>query len=171
MSKICQACGKTHEAAKTCPYCGAAVPPPPVPEVIVQIPEDKRTCSICGKTHQAAKICPYCGVAVPPPPIKNVNPDVMVQMQEYKRTCRNCGKIWHSLVSREGQLSYKATTNQIGACGSNMRYASTCFMCGGSRAAQMDRNTDAIKSELDRLKTCPDCGSKNYSEDLLTYGR
>ena len=130
-----------------------------------------KICPACGKTHEAANTCPFCGAAVPPPPIKIVNPDVVIQIQEYKRTCRNCGKIWHSLVSREKQLRLQETSYNIGACGSNMQSASTCFMCGGSRAAQMERNKDATKSEIDRLKKCPECGSRNYSEDLMSYDK
>lgn len=93
----------------------------------------------------------------------------MVQVQEYKRTCRECGKVWHSLVSREIQLSNAAFTGKMGAFGSNMQAASTCYMCGGGRAAQMDRNVAATESELDRLKSCPDCKSKNYSDEKVTY--
>jgi hypothetical protein len=93
----------------------------------------------------------------------------MVQIQEYKRKCRNCGKIWHSLVSRERVLSIQKTSSQLGACGSQMQSASCCFMCGGSKAPQYQRNAEATDSELDRLKSCPECGSKNYSEELMTY--
>ena len=95
----------------------------------------------------------------------------MVQIQEYKRTCRNCRKVWHSLVSRENQLSILATSSKLSTCGSQMQSASCCFMCGGSKTAQYERNVVAVDSELDRLKSCPECGSKNYSEDLMTYDR
>ena len=128
-----------------------------------------KICPYCGKTHEAANICPYCGAEVPPDIESQIQE--YKQNQEYRRTCRNCGKIWHSLVSRENKLSFRATTTKIGVCGSQMQSASCCFMCGGSKTAQLERNVDAVGSELNRLKSCPECGSKNYSEDLMTYDR
>jgi len=95
----------------------------------------------------------------------------MVQIQEYERTCRNCGKVWHSLVSREKELDLRTTTSKMSECGSQMQAASCCNMCGDRGAAQYGRNVDANKSEVDRLKSCPECGSKNYSETILTYAR
>jgi len=92
----------------------------------------------------------------------------MVKIQEYQRTCRHCGKVWHSLVSRERSLSLRRTGAVLGECGSQMQSASLCFMCNFG-APQYGRNADATTSEIDRLRSCPACGSKNYSEKIMTY--
>lgn len=77
--------------------------------------------------------------------------------QEYKRTCHSCSKVWHSLVSREKEIQKRNSacfSRDVGCCGSN---------------AQQRRNVDANKNSLDKLKSCPNCGSCNYAEMLLAY--
>ena len=140
-------------------------------------------CPECGTviTYFDPPVCPKCSVIykkdlfektgqlVPIHSDTAKKTDNQNKIQEYKRTCRNCGNIWHSLVSREGILIFQKTSSELGACGSGMQSASTCFMCGGGKFAQYQRNAEATDSELDRLRSCPECGSKNYSEELMTY--
>lgn len=84
----------------------------------------------------------------------------MVEVQEYKRTCNTCGKVWHSLVSREREI--ESRTKIYGM--------QECFACCDRDArAQYSRNQDSSKGELDRVRSCPDCHSTNYSEEVLTY--
>lgn len=83
----------------------------------------------------------------------------MNAIQEFRRTCQQCGTVWHSLVEREAQLGKEGGCNR-------------CMMCVDlPRGAQWDRNRDAVESELCRLKKCPNCGSTNYVEEILTYHR
>jgi RNA polymerase subunit RPABC4/transcription elongation factor Spt4 len=128
-----------------------------------------KNCPKCGSeiTYEEATICHNCGK-------KLVQSENQIQsqhaqsgskqvVQEYKRTCRMCGKVWHSLVSREKGLG----TQQ--AC-----YG--CQMCanigsGSGSFEQTTHNFDTIKQEADRLKMCPQCGSTNYSEEILNYDK
>jgi uncharacterized Zn finger protein len=91
-------------------------------------------------------------------------------MQEYRRTCRNCGTIWHSLVEREKAIESASTAYRLGALGGIMQSCGTCGMCGEQSKTQNVRNLDAHQSELFRLRSCPNCGSINYYQELLTYG-
>lgn len=88
---------------------------------------------------------------------------------EFRRTCNACGKVWHSLKSRERKLGAKATCSNCTACGG------WAGMCGGDwsaggMASQQERNADAVRSELDRLRACPNCGSTSYREEVVTHG-
>jgi ribosomal protein S27AE len=88
--------------------------------------------------------------------------DSKTQVGEYKRRCNQCGKIWHSLVSREKELEGNVKFNafiQFGtAIGGNL-----------SAATQSKRNVESNQDILDKMRQCPNCGSRNYSEDILTY--
>jgi hypothetical protein len=79
--------------------------------------------------------------------------------QEYKRTCRQCGKVWHSLLVREQQLQTNIKSNQcdekINCCDYNPRL-------------QAERNRQATESEIDRLRKCPNCSSKDFSQEIIT---
>lgn len=92
-----------------------------------------------------------------------------MNVKEYKRTCANCGKVWHSLASRETALKLSQTSDFLGQCGSSMQSCGTCGMCGGAERAQHSRNFGANNSELNRLHTCPDCGSAVYKEEVIEY--
>ena len=135
-----------------------------------------KTCSKCGniETNDQAVFCDKCGTKlsivdeIKPNEIK---PTVKHEniIQEYRRTCKNCGKVWHSLVSRERELNLRATTSKLSEIGTRMQAASCCFMCGDRGAAQYGRNVDATKNEIERLKSCPNCLSKNYTEEIIPY--
>ena len=86
--------------------------------------------------------------------------DSKTHVKELKRKCNECGKVWHSLDSREKQLSGNIKMNGF----------MTCAFCGNPGAQlQAVRNSEAGQSELQRLKKCPDCGSGNYHETAVVY--
>jgi hypothetical protein len=85
---------------------------------------------------------------------------------EYRRTCRVCGKVWHSLVSREKQIMSSQTSDALLAAGGAMQSCGTCGTVGSGTQAQASRNLDANQSELQRLRSCPECSSANYAEQL-----
>jgi ribosomal protein S27AE len=87
-----------------------------------------------------------------------------MEIQEYKRTCKECGKVWHSLLSREKEINRGVHTNNCVSFGE----AASC--CGDMGAAtQAGRSADAQKDLLDKLKKCPNCGSRNYDEKMISY--
>jgi hypothetical protein len=91
-------------------------------------------------------------------------------VKEFKRTCRNCGQVWHSLESRERELAAKRAGYNLQTAGSTMQAMGSCGMCGTSQIPQTSRNADAVGSELDRLKRCPNCSSSSYDEESVDYG-
>jgi len=88
----------------------------------------------------------------------------MGQVKEYKRKCKECGKVWHSLVGREKEIKSSVNSNTCLSAGEAM---SCCGNMG--TAAQAGRNADAQKDVLDKLKKCPECGSSNYEETIISY--
>lgn len=90
-------------------------------------------------------------------------------VKEYKRTCTKCGKIWHSLASRESALKMNQVSGVLGSLSGCMQSCGTCGMCGGATQAQHNRNVDANTSELNRLRSCPECGSTAYVEEEIVY--
>lgn len=90
----------------------------------------------------------------------------MVTAQEYKRKCKSCGKVWHSLKSMEDSLK----SDQ------NFNYCLQGIQAGtgnAHKAASEVRRTDIrnVQSNISSLKKCPDCGSSNYTEELVTFER
>ncbi len=80
--------------------------------------------------------------------------------QEYRRTCGHCGKVWHSLVAREAEIEMvkqQAAFDTIG------RTALCCCADNSQNVRNMDAGSDA----LTKLRQCPECGSSNYSEQLV----
>lgn len=81
-------------------------------------------------------------------------------MQEYQRQCQSCGKMWHSLVAREKQIGQSEKAN---CCNS-------VAQCGNPAAQlQASGNLDRNRSELQRLRSCPDCGSANFNERIVDH--
>jgi tetratricopeptide (TPR) repeat protein len=128
------------------------------------------------KNTTQQNICPHCGALITNPQnpycpkclqivnnLKISNPTSYVQ--EYRRTCGNCGKVWHSLVQREKKIE------------SGIQFDKTfclCNTCSGGKSSdavisQSKRNIDAQSSTLDDLRKCPNCGSINYNEEILSY--
>jgi RNA polymerase subunit RPABC4/transcription elongation factor Spt4 len=111
------------------------------------------------------KVCKNCGSEVP----TNANFCVSCgsgelfdpenQVSEYKRTCNQCGKVWHSLTSREEKVQ-QGIRNNKSTC--------LCNMCDGDAENQRKQNLNTFGTEMERLKTCPQCGSSDYSE-LIIY--
>lgn len=93
--------------------------------------------------------------------IKSIN-DEKKFVEEYKRTCRECGKVWHSLVAREKQIQGNIKSNACSGMGAT---------CGGSwgGATQSVRNREASEEILDKLRKCPNCGSKNFKQVIIHY--
>jgi hypothetical protein len=90
-------------------------------------------------------------------------------VKEFKRTCKACGQVWHSLESREKELSVKKTGYNLQTLSATMQACGSCGMCGTSQIPQTSRNVDAVTSEWDRLKSCPRCSSRNFTEELVDY--
>lgn len=90
-------------------------------------------------------------------------------MQEFKRQCMACGTVWHSLVSRENELIKREKSATTIACGDAVGACGTCNAEGEAAANSSQRNLDAIKGDLHRLRTCPTCQSSAYQETLITY--
>lgn len=83
-------------------------------------------------------------------------------VKEFKRKCNECGKVWHSLAEREKEIERSksvAALNQM----------SNACSCRSGAALQAQRNVGASQDSLDKLRRCPECGSQNYTEDVLIY--
>ena len=83
-------------------------------------------------------------------------------VKEYKRKCNECGKVWHSLASREKEIeSAKGIAN--------LNQAANACACNSGSALQAQRNVNASQDSINKLRSCPECGSQNYSEEVLIY--
>ena len=76
-----------------------------------------------------------------------------IKQIEYKRTCNNCGKVWYSSKFREVKLNKQSKGVNILAVG------------GLEAASQVQRTRYASETELEKLKSCPDCNSQDYKEE------
>jgi rubredoxin len=90
-------------------------------------------------------------------------------MQEYQRQCGVCGKVWHSLVSREKEIERSTKSSSMMACGSSMQACGSCGQVGTGTNAQSQRNLEAGRTDLQRLRSCPDCGSATYNERIIDH--
>ena len=81
-------------------------------------------------------------------------------IKEYKRKCNQCGKIWHSLVDREKQIAKGSFLNALVGVG-------TALTGNLGASTQSNRNVDAQNERLDKLKSCPSCGSTDYTEKII----
>ncbi len=97
--------------------------------------------------------------------------DTKEYVQEYKRTCNQCGKVWHSLPTREQNIKKQIESNKQQQCLST----AIPICCNTSEGPyiqtynQEKQMEHGFHSELDRLKSCPKCGSKDYKEKLIRY--
>lgn len=86
---------------------------------------------------------------------------------EYRRTCQRCGKIWHSLVSREDALIRSHKNSRLGG--------RTTRRCGDppslEATLQAQRNRDASKTDLAKLRQCPDCSSSDCQEEVIELNK
>lgn len=90
-------------------------------------------------------------------------------VKEYRRTCYHCETVWHSLKSREDTIKSGASGSPgpNGQASGSFRSCSYCGMCGGTVITMGNRRGDSSREELERLRTCPNCGSHNYFEEVL----
>ena len=176
MTKKCPKCGNSevNDQAFFCDKCGTNLSTTDI--VKSKAIKPINNCPSCGANLKDPNFpyCPICFQSVNESPSdKTKTFPVPVEhksgIQEYRRICKNCGKEWHSLVERENELILRKTTSRLSEIGTGMQAASCCFMCGDRGSAQYGRNVDATKNELERLKSCPNCLSKNYTEEVISY--
>lgn len=84
------------------------------------------------------------------------------EVKEYKRKCNQCGKVWHSLVDKEIQITTSSFLNALVGVG-------TAITGNLGASTQSSRNVDAQSERLDKLKSCPNCGSRDYTEEIMVY--
>jgi len=154
---VCPKCGALQSAqAKFCSDCGTSLRPQSSGATASQ-----QHCQSCGAmSGRDEAYCPKCGkpIALGPssPPLATQG----IQIQEYKRTCKACGRTWHSSVAIEKRLKVQGVT-------SNMMAATSIFNPLLNVVAI--KNVRSIQGSLDKLKSCPDCGSHSYIETLVKY--
>ena len=85
-----------------------------------------------------------------------------LHIREYKRKCNQCKKVWHSLESREKELEGGKSTAAL-------NQASNACTCNSGSALQAQRNVGAYQDSLNKLRSCPKCGSQDYTEEVLIY--
>lgn len=88
--------------------------------------------------------------------ITEENFDPKIHVKEYKRKC----KVWHSLESREKAIDSNIKNN-------NFQIFANC--CHPSAQLQAKRNVEANQSEIAKMKQCPNCSSRNYTEEIIIY--
>ncbi len=97
--------------------------------------------------------------------IKETEFDAKKHVKEYKRKCNQCEKVWHSLANREKELK-----SQIRSSGCSESLSACTCSHPGIIAANQSRHTRQTTEEiLNKLSLCPECGSQDYSEEVLVY--
>ena len=86
----------------------------------------------------------------------------MNKTKEYKRTCNECGETWHVLASRERKVKTQKAGNSMQQCGAAL---SCCF----PMAALSQSNVQDSEDQLEKMRSCPECGSHNYDEETIRY--
>jgi ribosomal protein S27AE len=84
------------------------------------------------------------------------------KIMEYKRKCNQCGKIWHSLVGTEKHIKTQGILQSIVGVG-------TALTGNLGASTQSNRNANAGEEWLSKLKKCPNCGSSDYTEEIITF--
>ncbi|WP_394339122.1 zinc-ribbon domain-containing protein [Methanoculleus sp. UBA430] len=114
-----------------------------------------KVCKNCGSEAPSnANFCVSCGSS------DLFDPES--QVSEYKRTCNQCGKVWHSLKSREDEIKRGIQNN---------KNAQLCNMCDANAENKRKQDLNTYTTELDRLKTCSQCSSRDYSEVIVHYDK
>lgn len=173
--KPCRHCHKDiSDIAEKCPKCGMVL--------TTNVPEAQGFAAVADTFKLAYKQSGDVGSAVkavlksmtPPPAPGAENPqpkyDRATQVKEFKRTCNECKKTWHSLSEREEELKSRLNPCKAACCGTTEPVGCTecrkgCFGVAGPDSAE------TLDKTLDSLKKCPNCGSGNYSEEIIIYER
>lgn len=135
------------------------------------------SCPNCNEpVYSGTSVCPHCRKQTaqlqPQKPLQTYEQPLQKSVNhliEYRRTCQVCGKVWHSLVSREKHVTSRQTNNSLLACGGALQSVGSCGLFGSGLQAQASRNADANQSELQRLRSCPECSSANYKEEVIDH--
>lgn len=86
----------------------------------------------------------------------------MSKTKEYKRTCNECGEVWHVLASREWKVKTQKASNEMQQCGA-------ALSCCLPMSALSQSNVQSSQEQLDKMRSCPECGSRNYDEETIRY--
>lgn len=86
----------------------------------------------------------------------------MSKEKEFKRTCNECGEVWHVLASREDKVKSDQFSSSLGQVGAAM---SCCLPL----SALFQNNAQSAEEQLDKMRSCPECGSHNYEEETIRY--
>lgn len=153
-----------------CPRCSCKVKVPRYP-TRHKCPRCNSAVLIDEKLRGSEIECPNCQkgfrfgtVPAPPPPIKTPVQSAYQQdagkgmVQEFRRTCKRCGKVWHTSVERENQIV--SSTKSGALLGALNVFNDDAF-------AQWNRNTQSNISEINRLRSCPECGSASYDQQIV----
>ena len=120
---------------------------------------------------QTGPVCGRCKMPFKGSPLPVLVADRKLSpMAEYRRTCQACGKMWHSLASREQEVQGKEKSEAFMQGTTGMAACGTCGMTLPA-AAQHSRNKEVHTSELQRLRSCPECQSANYREEIVQHNR
>jgi rubrerythrin len=84
------------------------------------------------------------------------------QVTEYKRKCNQCGKVWHSLVGTERRLNRRTILDSLVSVG-------TALTGNLGASTQSSRNADAQIERIENVRKCPNCGSSDYKEEIITF--
>ena len=132
---------------ENCPVCGKKLGK--LKTGIMYRGDGKRFCSIKCKKEYIGK---HGGL------IKNKKSALT---KEYKRKCNRCGKVWHSLVSDEKSLKSQSVANALIGLGS----------IGSTFSGLYSNKSLDTSDKLSNLKKCPECGSQDYSEEIIEFER
>jgi len=86
------------------------------------------------------------------------------KIREYKRKCNQCGKVWYSLVSQEKSISTGGFLSSLVGIG-------TALTGNLGASTQSSRNSDALMQRIEELKKCPNCGSSDYTEEIIVFDK
>ena len=80
------------------------------------------------------------------------------RVREVRRTCMRCGKVWHSSIQRE---------NQVISFAKDGAWLGLFNLFNDTARAQWTHNTESNFETIHRMRSCPECGSVNYNEQIV----
>lgn len=145
--------------------------------------ENKSKCGLCGKSFSLfyegepyknkddtnILVCKQCDA-------EQEHKRLVIKTKiEYKRKCKACGKAWHSLKVNELGIcndlknqGFAGVASALGTLGGALSGSSQTWSAAGT-SSQTTRNIHALQERLDKLRTCPKCGSHSYTEEEVSY--